>query len=423
MALLTPNATFQMNGVTVKEKIIPDGTRWQDATKAKAAGFAAGDLYKKQQKLSGNTGKVQWITIHNTADLSGVDDDAEQYTRATYPNENMGSCRVHYYVDDNGAWQNLKAGTGLCANDPVGSAEVSWHSGDGSIVDGGNMTSLSIEVVMSESAAHDAVAKDNAARIAAWLLNKHGLTIDRLVSHTYWVNKSAGKSFSDVDKQCTNMIPGQKWCPTYIFASTNADTALKNWKAFKETVKNYMNGISGSSNGNSNTNSSNSNSSNGGSSASSAVEVSAGKKLNLQNVNLYGSSTSQTSVGTKSGVYYVWSSDVANSRIRITNSLANVGVPNQVTGWINYSDAIKSTGTASNSATTFASYTIRVTTDALNIRKGAGTNYASVGVIKDKGIYTIVDEDTGAGATKWGLLKSYASGRNGWISLDYCKKV
>lgn len=247
MALLTPNAVFQMNGVTVKEKIIPDGTRWKDAAKAKAAGFAANDLYKKQQKLSGNTGKVQWVTIHNTDDLKGVDDDAEQYTRATYPNENMGSARVHYYVDDNGAWQNLKAGTGLCANDPDGSAEVSWHSGDSSVADGGNMTSLSIEIIMNESADHDEKARDNGARIAAWLLHKHGLTVDNLVTHTYWVNKTAGKSFSDVDKQCTNMVAGKKWCPTYIFASTNADTALKNWKAFKELVKNYMDKLSGES--------------------------------------------------------------------------------------------------------------------------------------------------------------------------------
>lgn len=176
---LAPNATFLMNGVTVKEKIIPDGTRWKDAVKAKAAGFAANDLYKKQQKLSGGTGKVQWVTIHNTGDLVGVDDDAEQYTRATY-NENMGSTRVHYYVDDNGAWQNLKAGTGLCINDSEGSAEVSWHSGDGSVADGGNMTSLSIEIIMNESAAHDEKAKDNGARIAAWLLKKHGLTIGNL---------------------------------------------------------------------------------------------------------------------------------------------------------------------------------------------------------------------------------------------------
>ena len=33
--------------------------------------------------------------------------------------------------------------------------------------------------------------------------------------------------------------------------------------------------------------------------------------------------------------------------------------------------------------------------------------------------YTIVAESNGAGATKWGKLKSGA----GWISLDYCKKL
>jgi N-acetylmuramoyl-L-alanine amidase len=64
-------------------------------------------------------------------------------------------------------------------------------------------------------------------------------------------------------------------------------------------------------------------------------------------------------------------------------------------------------------------YKVKVTADALNIRKGAGTNYAKTGVIKDKGIYTIVDEKKGKGATLWGKLKSGA----GWISLDYAKKV
>lgn len=68
-------------------------------------------------------------------------------------------------------------------------------------------------------------------------------------------------------------------------------------------------------------------------------------------------------------------------------------------------------------------YVVRVTTDALNIRKGAGTNYAVVGCIRDKGAYTIVEEKAGTGASKWGLLKAYASGKNGWISLDYVKKV
>ena len=53
MAKLTPNTTYTVNGVKISEKIIPDGTRWQDTTKAKKAGFSAGALYKSQKKLSG----------------------------------------------------------------------------------------------------------------------------------------------------------------------------------------------------------------------------------------------------------------------------------------------------------------------------------------------------------------------------------
>lgn len=53
MAFLTPNSQYRVNGVLVNEKIIPDGTVWKDATKAKRAGFSEGSLYKKQVKLCG----------------------------------------------------------------------------------------------------------------------------------------------------------------------------------------------------------------------------------------------------------------------------------------------------------------------------------------------------------------------------------
>ena len=66
---------------------------------------------------------------------------------------------------------------------------MSWHAGDGSVFDGGNMTSISIEIIMNDTAAHDKKAYDNGARIAAWLLWKHGLTVKQLVTHTYWVNR------------------------------------------------------------------------------------------------------------------------------------------------------------------------------------------------------------------------------------------
>ncbi len=235
MAILTPNATYTMNGVTINEKIIPDGTVWKSASKAKAAGFVAGDLYKKNVPIK----KVRFITIHNTEDLEGIHDDGEQYTEATY-NENMGSTRVQYYIDDICGWQNLRAGTGLCPADPIGSAEVGWHAADGSTADGGNMTSIALEIIMGDTPDHDKKAYDNGARVAAWLLWRHGLTIDALVTHTYWVNKKYGKKFADVDEQCCNPVKGSKWCPYYIFNSTDKNKALKNWKAFKALVKGYL---------------------------------------------------------------------------------------------------------------------------------------------------------------------------------------
>ena len=67
-------------------------------------------------------------------------------------------------------------------------------------------------------------------------------------------------------------------------------------------------------------------------------------------------------------------------------------------------------------------YKVRVSIDNLRIRNGPGTNYASRGYT-GAGIFTIVEEADGPGATRWGLLKSYKSKRNGWISLDYTAKL
>lgn len=59
-------------------------------------------------------------------------------------------------------------------------------------------------------------------------------------------------------------------------------------------------------------------------------------------------------------------------------------------------------------------YLVKTTADFVRIRKGPGYNYAIVGVIAGRGIYTIVEEQNG-----WGKLKSGM----GWIALEYTKKV
>ena len=147
--------------------------------------------------------------------------------------------------------------------------------------------------------------------------------------------------------------------------------------------------------------------------------LSAGTKLTLKNVALYASSGAATKAATRSGTYYVWSKDVINNRIRITNSTANVGKSGQVTGWISYADAKNAAGVTSTAPATFTPYKVKVTASVLNIRKGAGTNYPTNGSIRDKGIYTIIGEENGRGATKWLQLKSGA----GYIASDYTKKV
>lgn len=62
----------------------------------------------------------------------------------------------------------------------------------------------------------------------------------------------------------------------------------------------------------------------------------------------------------------------------------------------------------------FTPYLVRVSITDLYIRKGAGTNYGNNGFCPP-GVYTIIGEANGQGASKWGRLKSGA----GWISLDY----
>ena len=65
-------------------------------------------------------------------------------------------------------------------------------------------------------------------------------------------------------------------------------------------------------------------------------------------------------------------------------------------------------------------FTVKVSISDLNIRKGPGTDYAKTGKFTGKGVFTIVEVQSGQGASAgWGRLKSGA----GWISLDYAAKI
>ena len=123
-------------------------------------------------------------------------------------NGNMRTVRVHFYVDDVCAWQNL----------PINID--SWHAADGN--GNGNRKTISFEVI-----GNSAKAEANAAKLAAYFLNKIGKTPDNgLFTHTHWLNVRDGIKGS-IDYLNTRKHP-YKWCPIYI---------LPHWSAFKTTVQ------------------------------------------------------------------------------------------------------------------------------------------------------------------------------------------
>ncbi|MCM1226032.1 MAG: N-acetylmuramoyl-L-alanine amidase [Clostridium sp.] len=183
MAILKPDKTSALGGVTVNEYLL---------TKHNP---------NKIDMPSGSMdGKILGVTIHNTDWISVASSTtpAEQYTRATV-NGNMGDVRVHYYVDNKCAWQNL----------PI--TLPGWHAADGN--GNGNRRTIAIECIMSSKYNYtDKKSEDNAAKLAAALLMKYNLGIDSLYTHNHWYSK--------------------KYCPAYI---------LPHWDSFKAKVKSYMN--------------------------------------------------------------------------------------------------------------------------------------------------------------------------------------
>jgi len=160
MAFLKPDKTYKLYGLEIKEKLIT---------------ASSGVRYYSNRKLNTTNHKPEYITIHNTADINEAagTNDAEQYSRATF-NNNMGSVVVHYYIDETDCWHIL-------ADDTVG-----WHAADGTNGPG-NTKSVAIEIIMDGSGKdYDKRAEDRGSLLAAILLHKYGLTIDKMKTHHDW---------------------------------------------------------------------------------------------------------------------------------------------------------------------------------------------------------------------------------------------
>lgn len=139
--------------------------------------------------------------------------------------------------------------------------------------------------------------------------------------------------------------------------------------------------------------------------AATATTLAVGDVVNFTGSKHYTSAAATTGKACKPGKAKI-TAIAKGKKAHPYHLVAVTGEGSTVYGWVNAADikAIR--------------YQVKVTA-TLNIRKGPGTNYGIAGVIRDKGTYTIVNESTGTGATKWGKLQNGA----GWISLDYTRKL
>jgi len=205
MAILTPDKTTTLGGVNVKEYLL---TRHNPN-------------HIDMPSVS-TAGKIIGVTVHNTdwITVARGTTPAEQYTRATV-NGNMKDVRVHYYVDNTCAWQNLPHSLS------------GWHAADGS--GNGNRRTIAIECIMSSSYnSTDKKSEDNAAKLAAALLKQYGLDINHLYTHTHWLNVRDGKR-GTVD-QLNTMHNSYKMCPAYILPQSKG-ASLSEWHFCRKAIQ------------------------------------------------------------------------------------------------------------------------------------------------------------------------------------------
>lgn len=348
--MLTADKIRYENGVKISEKIIPDNAV---ASKYVAAWCKAGWKMKPCKSM-----EPIGITIHNTGDLKNVHDDAEQYTRATYPNCNMGGVIVHYYVDDTGAWQNLRE------------TETGWHASDGN--GPGNTKTIAIECIMDGSGSQeDLKSRDNAARLIASIMKRHNWNISNLYTHNHWMGLP--------DSIAPN---AKKNCPIYL---------LPKYKEFKELISTYLDAL--------NTQSSEK-------VESIYEEINVGDILEFTGDKQYLSANASIGRSAKSSRVKVTKKYLESSKYPIhVRSINDKGeYISGIYGWVSLDDL----------SPIFNPYTVKITTDALNYRTGPSASYKIVGTIRDRGVYTIIQEKNG-----WGQLKS----KVGWINLYYTKKI
>lgn len=133
--------------------------------------------YNLKYKYGGRMTDIHYITIHNTWNSAPAQRERD------YLNNRRDKVYIsyHFAVDEQGAVRTLPED------------ECAWHAGDGR-QGKGNRNSIGIEIARSRCyGAEDHLyrqSEENAVLLAAWLLNKYGLSVGDLRMHRDWSGKN-----------------------------------------------------------------------------------------------------------------------------------------------------------------------------------------------------------------------------------------
>ena len=303
--------------------------------------------------------KPEYVTLHDTANQAPASNEIAYMIR------NDLEVSFHLAVDEKEVIQGLP----LNRN--------SWSCGD-KTTGAGNRKGISVEICRpthEDRTLYDQ-AEENAVYVAARLLYKYGLGIDRLKKHQDWSGKK---------------------CPNVILSENR-------WDGFKGRVEWVLNEIK---KGN----------------IDSALE--SGTKALKNNSNT--TATPSTSIGFKVGdkvkvkttaTHYATGqsikSFVKGSTYEVTRVDGKKLLLSDITSWVWDYDAEKVESTTQSSSD--SSFLVEIICDELNIRQKADFNSKVVGTVKKGEVFTITESENGLYKLKSGA---------GWISanLKYVQKI
>lgn len=135
---------------------------------------------------TGEERRIKWLVIHET-DNFAVGADAAMHNRYLHSEEQKEiPLSWHYTVDDHQIYHHLP------------DAERGYHASDSGVSGGGNDCGIGIEICVNADGDYTQ-AVDNAAHLAAELLNRYHLDISDVKQHGDFTNKNCPERLREGD--------------------------------------------------------------------------------------------------------------------------------------------------------------------------------------------------------------------------------